>query len=73
MDGMKNIKDELSHAQSLLAKARTLTDEAITFARNPDEIQKAVHNLAGATQCQNVALDSLFSAIARLCRTVEKL
>jgi hypothetical protein len=69
---MKNFKDELSHAQSLLARARNLTDEAITLARNSADIQKAIQTLAGASQCQNVALESLFSAITRLCKAVGK-
>ena len=72
MDGMKNIKDELGHAQSLLAKARTLADEAITLGRNPQEIQKAFETLAGAAQSQNAAFENLRSAITRLCRAVEK-
>jgi hypothetical protein len=72
MDGMKNIEDELGHAQSLLAKARTLTDEAITLGRNPQEIQKAFETLAGAAQSQNAAFENLRSAITRLCRAVEK-
>ena len=72
MDGMKNIKDELSHAQDLLVRARNLTDEAITLGGNPQEIQKAFQTLAGAAQSQNAAFENLRSAIARLCKAVEK-
>ena len=57
MDGMKNIKDELSHAQDLLVRARNLTDEAITLGGNPQEIQKAFQTLAGAAQSQNAAFE----------------
>ena len=69
---MKNIKDELSHAQDLLVRARNLTDEAITLGGNPQEIQKAFQTLAGAAQSQNAAFENLRSAITRLCKAVEK-
>ena len=65
-------KTDLSRAKDLLLKAASLTDNAITFARANNH-QKAFQRLAGATQCQSVALNSLCSAIDKLQKALQKL
>jgi hypothetical protein len=65
-------KTDLSRAEDRLLKAHSLTDDAITFA-HADNHQKAFQMLAGATQCQNVALDNLCSAIGKLHKALQKL
>ena len=71
---MKINRDDLNHAEDLLAKAHTLTDNAITIVRtnNPDDIERAIQRLASATQYQNVILKNLCSAIANLYKAIEK-
>jgi hypothetical protein len=69
---MKLNRDDLSHAEDLLSRARTLNHDAIAFARNSGDIQKAVQNLVAASQRQNAAIENLFRAIKRLCESVEK-
>jgi hypothetical protein len=65
-------KTDLKRAEDRLLKAHSLTDDAITFA-HANNHQKAFQMLAGATQCQNVALDNLCSAIDKLHKVLQKL
>jgi hypothetical protein len=65
-------KTDLSRAEDRLLKAHSLTDDAMTFARANNN-QKALQMLAGATQCQNVALDNLCSAIGKLHKVLQEL
>jgi hypothetical protein len=55
-------KTDLSRAEDRLLKAHSLTDDAMTFV-HANNHQKAFQMLAGATQCQNVALEqSMFGS-----------
>jgi hypothetical protein len=65
-------KTDLGRAEDRLLKAHSLTDDAITLA-HANNHQKAFQTLAGATQCQNVALGSLCSAIDKLHKALQKL
>jgi hypothetical protein len=64
-------KTDLSRAEDRHLKAHLLTDDAITFA-HANNHQKAFQTLAGATQCQNVALDNLCSTIGKLHKALQK-
>jgi hypothetical protein len=65
-------RTDLTRAEDRLLKARSLTDDAITFA-HANNHQKAFQMLAGATQCQNLVLDNLCSAIGKLHKALQKL
>ena len=69
---LRRKKDALKVAESLLPEARTLTDNAITFANTQDN-QEALKRLAAATHFQSSAIESLCLAIAKLRKAMQDL
>jgi hypothetical protein len=65
-------KKDLSHAESMLPKAQQSTDNAITCI-NTENHEEALRMLASASQCQNIVLGNLCTAIDKLHKALQKL